>query len=146
MQGGPGGMQGGPGGQGGGGGEGGPTRGGRVGRGEGDTPPAGRRESGGRRPGGGNEHEAGVGAGAKAEVNLLQLMGSLAAIMGSTLRARSLEEKATVARRMERHVLPLLASGAVAVPVHATFAMADATDAYAAFAAGGKLGKIVLTR
>lgn len=88
----------------------------------------------------------GVGAGAKAEVNLLQLMGSRAAIMGSTLRARSLEEKATVARRMERHVLPLLASGALAVPVHATYPMHDAAAAYDAFAAGGKLGKIVLTR
>ena len=88
----------------------------------------------------------GVGAGAKAEVNLLQLMGTRGRIMGSTLRARSLEEKATVARRMEHHVLPLLASGAIEVPVHATFPMAEAAAAYDAFAEGGKLGKIVLTR
>jgi putative PIG3 family NAD(P)H quinone oxidoreductase len=88
----------------------------------------------------------GVGAGAKAEVNLLELMGKRARIHGSTLRARSLEEKALVARRVEQHVLPLLASGAIEVPVHATFPMAEATAAYEAFAAGGKLGKLVLVR
>jgi len=88
----------------------------------------------------------GVGAGAKAEVNLLELMGKRARVHGSTLRARSLEEKAVVARRMERHVLPLLARGTVQVPVHAAVPMADAASAYELFAAGGKLGKIVLTR
>jgi hypothetical protein len=31
------------------------------------------------------------------------------------------------------------------VPVAATFALADATAAYARFAAGGKVGKVVLT-
>ena len=93
---------------------------------------------------GGRISVIGVGAGAQAEVNLLELMGKRARIHGSTLRARSLEEKATVARAMERHVLPLLAAGTVRVPVHATFPMADASEAYARFAAGDKLGKIVL--
>jgi NADPH:quinone reductase-like Zn-dependent oxidoreductase len=88
----------------------------------------------------------GVGAGAKTELNLLELMGKRARIHGSTLRARTLEDKADAARRVERHVLPLLESGTVAVPIHATFPMADAPAAYEAFAAGGKLGKIVLTR
>ena len=41
-------------------------------------------------------------------------------------------------------MLPLLAAGTVRVPVHAALPMADARDAYAQFAAGGKLGKIVL--
>lgn len=88
----------------------------------------------------------GVGAGAKAELNLLELMGKRARIHGSTLRARSLEEKAVVARRIERHVVPLLADGTVRVPVHAAVPMAEATAAYEQFAAGGKLGKIVLVR
>jgi NADPH2:quinone reductase len=94
---------------------------------------------------GGRISVIGVGAGAKAELNLLELMGKRARIHGSTLRARSLEEKADVARRIEHHVLPLLASGAVQVPLSATFTMAEASAAYAAFAAGGKLGKLVLT-
>jgi putative PIG3 family NAD(P)H quinone oxidoreductase len=87
----------------------------------------------------------GVAAGAKAELNLLALMGKRARIHGSTLRARSLEEKAIAARRVEEQVLPSFESGALRVPVAETFPLDDAPDAYERFAAGGKLGKIVLT-
>ena len=86
----------------------------------------------------------GVGGGAKAELNLLALMGNRGRIMASTLRARPLEEKALTARRVEKHVLPLFESGAVKVPVAETFALEDAAAAYERFALGGKLGKIVL--
>ncbi len=86
----------------------------------------------------------GVGAGAKGELNLLALMGKRARIHGSTLRARPLEEKALSARGLEREVLPLFESGALRVPVAETFPLADAAAAYERFAAGGKLGKIVL--
>ena len=86
----------------------------------------------------------GVGAGAKAELNVLAVMGKRATIRGSTLRARPLEEKAATARAMEKHVLPLLQSGAVRVPVAATFPLDDVAAAYQRFTAGGKLGKIVL--
>lgn len=86
----------------------------------------------------------GVGAGLAAEVNLLALMTARGRIHGSTLRARPLAEKATVARRVEQHVVPLLARGAVTVPIAATFPLTQAASAYERFAAGGKLGKIVL--
>jgi NADPH2:quinone reductase len=86
----------------------------------------------------------GVSAGAKAELNLLALMGKRARIMASTLRARPLEEKAATARALERHVLPLVAEGALRVPVAATHPLDEAAVAYERFAAGGKLGKIVL--
>ncbi len=87
----------------------------------------------------------GVGAGAKAEVNLLALMGKRARIHGSTLRARSLEEKALAARRLEREVLPLFATGELRVPVAHAFPLGEAAVAYERFLDGGKLGKIVLT-
>jgi NADPH:quinone reductase len=86
----------------------------------------------------------GISAGAKAELNLGALMGKRGRIMASTLRARPLEQKADAARLVERSVLPLIESGAVTVPVHATFPLDQAAEAYDAFAAGGKLGKIVL--
>jgi NADPH2:quinone reductase len=86
----------------------------------------------------------GVGAGFTAELNLLALMGKRARIHGSLLRPRPLEDKAQAARRVEHQVLPLLARGAVTVPIAATFPMSDAAAAYDRFAAGGKLGKIVL--
>ncbi len=86
----------------------------------------------------------GIGAGAKGELNLGMLMAKRGRIHGSMLRARPLEEKAATARAMERSVLPLLASGAVNVPIAATFPLAHAEAAYDRFTAGGKLGKIVL--
>jgi NADPH2:quinone reductase len=86
----------------------------------------------------------GVGAGLSADISLLTLMAKRGRIHGSTLRPRPLEDKAQAARRVERHVLPLLARGALTVPLAATFPMAEAAAAYDHFAAGGKLGKIVL--
>ncbi len=86
----------------------------------------------------------GVGGGFKAELNLLALMGRRLRISASTLRARPLEEKAATARAMEREVLPLFARGALRVPVAESFALGDVAAAYDRFAAGGKLGKIVL--
>ncbi len=87
----------------------------------------------------------GVSAGAKTELNLLALMGKRARIHGSTLRPRPVEEKAITARLLEREVLPLFDTGALRVPIAATFPLAQAAAAYERFAAGGKLGKIVLT-
>jgi NADPH2:quinone reductase len=87
----------------------------------------------------------GVGAGARAEVDLRVLMGKRGRIHGSTLRARPLEAKADAARRVEAHVLPLLAAGRIRVPVAESFPLERAAEAYDRFAGGGKLGKIVLT-
>jgi NADPH:quinone reductase-like Zn-dependent oxidoreductase len=86
----------------------------------------------------------GVGAGATAAVDFRTLMAKRGRISASTLRARPLEEKALVVRRLERHVLPLLGDGRVRVPVSATFPLDQAAGAYERFAAGGKLGKVVL--
>jgi NADPH:quinone reductase-like Zn-dependent oxidoreductase len=55
-----------------------------------------------------------------------------------------LEDKAATARAMERSVLPLLASGAVRVPIAETYPLDQAQAAYDHFQAGGKFGKIVL--
>ena len=88
----------------------------------------------------------GVSAGAKGELNLLGLMGKRARIHGSTLRGRPPEEKALAARRLEHEVLPLFETSppALSVPIAETFPLAQAAAAYERFAAGGKLGKIVL--
>ena len=94
---------------------------------------------------GGRISVIGVGAGGNANLNLLGLMQKRAAIYGSTLRARPLEQKADAARRVEQQVVPLLADGRVRVPVLATYGLDEVAAAYDRFAAGGKLGKIVLT-
>lgn len=94
---------------------------------------------------GGRIHVIGVGAGAKTEVNLLALMMKLGRLSASTLRARPPEEKALVMRGVEAEVLPFVESGEITVPVDSTYPLEDAAAAYDAFAAGGKLGKLVLT-
>jgi NADPH2:quinone reductase len=86
----------------------------------------------------------GTGAGATGEINLGVLMMKRARMLGSTLRARPLELKAVAARAVERSVLPAIAAGAVKVPVAKVYPLEEAQDAYDHFAAGGKLGKIVL--
>jgi NADPH:quinone reductase len=86
----------------------------------------------------------GVGAGGRGEIDLRQLMGLRGRIHGSTLRARPLEAKAVAARLVERHVLPHVTAGRLRVPVEEAFPLAEVEAAYQRFAAGGKLGKIVL--
>jgi NADPH2:quinone reductase len=93
---------------------------------------------------GGRISVIGISAGAIASVNLGLLMARRGRIHGSTLRARPLEEKALAARLVEAHVLPLLESGRVHVIVDSVFPLAEAPAAYERFAAGGKLGKVVL--
>jgi NADPH2:quinone reductase len=86
----------------------------------------------------------GVGAGATAEVNFHLLMRARGRIHGSTLRSRNRAEKAEVVAHLREEVLPLLAEGRIVVPVHRTYPLDQAQEAYDAFVAGGKLGKIVL--
>jgi putative PIG3 family NAD(P)H quinone oxidoreductase len=87
----------------------------------------------------------GVGAGAKAELNLVALMGKRGTIHASTLRARSLEDKATAARQVEKQVLPGFASGDLIVPVCKSFPLDEAQAAYEYFQQSGKFGKVILT-
>lgn len=87
----------------------------------------------------------GMGAGASAELNLGVLMHKRGQISASTLRSRPLEEKAVLARQVEKHVLPLVEAGRIRIPVAATFPLDDVAAAYDLFKAGGKIGKIVLT-
>jgi NADPH:quinone reductase len=86
----------------------------------------------------------GIGAGAKGELNLAKLMYKRGRLMASTMRARPLEEKALMTRGLERHVLPFVESSAIRVPIAETFPLDEAPVAYERFAAGGKLGKLVL--
>jgi NADPH:quinone reductase-like Zn-dependent oxidoreductase len=86
----------------------------------------------------------GTGAGSRAQVEFGQLMRRRGRIFSSTLRARSAEEKALVVERVRDEVVPLLVGGTITVPVHATYPLEQAQQAYDDFRAGGKFGKLVL--
>jgi putative PIG3 family NAD(P)H quinone oxidoreductase len=89
--------------------------------------------------------QIGLLGGASGALNLAGLMQKRLTITGSTLRARSVEQKAAIARALEQHVWPLLASGVVAPVVDRTFALASAADAHRALESGEVIGKVVLT-
>ncbi|MGE5814646.1 MAG: NAD(P)H-quinone oxidoreductase [Acidobacteriota bacterium] len=89
--------------------------------------------------------QIGLQGGAKAEVNFVHLLQKRLTITGSTLRARTPDEKGRIARALEQHVWPLLATGIVRPIVHATFPLAAAADAHRMLDASTHIGKIVLT-
>ena len=82
--------------------------------------------------------------GAVAELNLMSLMVKRLTVTGSTLRARDAGEKARLARAIEEHVWPWIASGAVRIPVDRVFPLERAGEAHACLEQGGQFGKVVL--
>ena len=87
-----------------------------------------------RRP---DRRDRGGGSGAKAELNLVALMGNRGRIHASTLRARPLEEKARSLRAGSRgRRCRCSGAGALRVPVAETYPLDQAEPAYERFAPG----------
>src|SRR6476661_9888799 len=81
----------------------------------------------------------------KATVDFRRIMLKRLHHTGSTLRARSVADKAAIARAVETNVLPLLASGKVRPVMDSTFALRKAAAAHALMETSAHIGKIVLT-
>ena len=86
----------------------------------------------------------GVGGGGRVELDLLSVMNRRATITGSTLRARSREEKALVIKRASADLHDDWASGRLQVPVARVVDFADIATAYDFFAEPGKFGKVLV--
>jgi NADPH:quinone reductase len=83
--------------------------------------------------------------GAQAQIDLRQLMGRRARLVGTLLRSRPVEEKIALARDFEADVLPDLASGRLRPVVEAVLPMADVRSALARMASNTAVGKLVLS-
>lgn len=83
--------------------------------------------------------------GAKATIDVGQVLRRRLTITGSTLRPRSVEFKAAIAQRLHEHVWPLLDCGKIKPVLHSAFPLADAAQAHALMESGAHIGKIVLT-
>ncbi|MGE0705601.1 MAG: NAD(P)H-quinone oxidoreductase [Vicinamibacterales bacterium] len=83
--------------------------------------------------------------GARTEISLAPLLRRRLTITASTLRPRSVAEKGAIAQAVREHVWPLVESGAVRVPVHATFDLRDAAEAHRVMEASSHVGKLLLT-
>jgi putative PIG3 family NAD(P)H quinone oxidoreductase len=81
----------------------------------------------------------------RANVDFRRIMLKRLHHTGSTLRARSVPDKAAIARAVEDKVLPLLASGRVRPVIDSTFPLIKAADAHTRMETSAHIGKIVLT-
>jgi putative PIG3 family NAD(P)H quinone oxidoreductase len=82
--------------------------------------------------------------GAQAEINLMLIMLKRLTLTGSTLRSRAVEEKARIAREVERLAWPWIEAGKVKPVIDSTFPLAEAEAAHARIQSGAHAGKIVL--
>jgi len=82
--------------------------------------------------------------GPKAEVDFRKLMMKRLTHTGSTLRPRSIAEKAAIAADLAAKVWPLLAAGRCKPLIHATFPYTQAAAAHALMESNAHIGKIVL--
>ena len=85
-----------------------------------------------------------VQGGARATIEVGRLMVRRLTLAGSTLRPRSADEKARLARAVEETVWPWIAQGKVAPVIDRTFPLAEAAKAHAWLEAGRHVGKVVL--
>ena len=76
--------------------------------------------------------------------NVLPIMLKRLTVTGSTLRPRTVDQKAVIARALETQVWPLIESGRVRPIVHARFPLADASAAHRLMESSEHIGKIVL--
>lgn len=81
----------------------------------------------------------------KATVDFRRIMLKRLTHTGSVLRSRPVADKGAIARGVEQHVLPLIASGKVRPVMDSTFPLAQAAAAHARMEASTHIGKIVLT-
>jgi putative PIG3 family NAD(P)H quinone oxidoreductase len=86
----------------------------------------------------------GLMAGVRGELDLGLILRKRLVIMGTQLRARPLGEKIEVTRTFERHVVPLVESGALQPIVERVMPVAEAAAAHQAMAGNEGFGKIVL--
>jgi len=86
----------------------------------------------------------GTTSGARAEIDYSIVMRKRLRIMGTSLRTRSTEEKATATRLFAEHVVPLFASGAVRPVIDRVFKMAEVRAAHERIESNESFGKVVL--
>lgn len=86
----------------------------------------------------------GTTGGANGELDLGVVMRKRLRLLGTVLRARSLEEKASATRRFAAHVVPLLGSGRVRPVIDRVYAMDEVRAAHERLESNESFGKVVL--
>ena len=82
--------------------------------------------------------------GSKVELDITPIMIKRLTFTGSTLRPRTVEQKAAIARSLLEKVWPLIEQKKVGTIIHAEFALGDAPRAHEMMEGSTHIGKIVL--
>jgi NADPH2:quinone reductase len=83
--------------------------------------------------------------GSRAEINVGMILIKRLTLTGSTLRSRTVAQKAAVAEAVRQNVWPLIESGKVRPVIFKTFPLAEASEAHRLMETSNHIGKIVLT-
>ena len=84
-------------------------------------------------------------AGGKTEIDLYLILGKRLHVIGTVLRARSLEEKIAITADFAREVVPLLADGTIQPVIDSVFPLDQIQDAHRRLESNETFGKVVLT-
>ena len=82
--------------------------------------------------------------GNNASINIMAIMRKRLRLTGSTMKSRSSDEKARLARGLREHIWPLIEVGKIKPVVDAVFSLKDAAEAHKRMEKGEHTGKIVL--
>jgi putative PIG3 family NAD(P)H quinone oxidoreductase len=88
--------------------------------------------------------QVGIQNGPAMELNLMPMLAKRLTHTGSTLRSRTVAEKAQIAQELEQQVWPLLHQGKIKPQIFKTFRLEEAAEAHALMESGAHIGKIVL--
>jgi len=93
---------------------------------------------------GGKIVQVGLMGGAKVDFNLGLVLVKRIHLVGTTLRARPVEQKIVLCQRFISEVIPLFESGVLRPVIDSRFALADIADAHRHMEANANIGKILL--
>jgi len=82
--------------------------------------------------------------GSKTQLDMVEILMRRLTLSGSTLRPRTVEFKARVARQLEEKVWPLIEAGKIQTRIFKTFPLEEAAAAHALMESSAHVGKIML--
>jgi len=83
--------------------------------------------------------------GPKTELDINEVMRRRLTVTGSTLRPRTVEFKAYIAKNLREKIWPLIEAGKIKPEIFKTFALNDAAEAHRLMESSQHIGKLVLT-
>jgi NADPH:quinone reductase len=86
----------------------------------------------------------GLMAGVRTEIDLAAVLQKRLVLRGTVLRSRPLEEKIAAAQVLARHLVPLVARGAIRPVVDRVFPLSAAAEAHTYVASNAGFGKVIL--